>query len=57
MTLKNIIAFTTSLMLLPVILPLTTVASGTGSGDSANTDDHGRPLLLTDRNLLSGEPA
>jgi len=44
MTLKNIIAFTTSLML-PAMLPLTTAAWGTGSGDNGNTDDHDRPLF------------
>ena len=44
MTLKNIIAFTTSLMP-PAMLPLTTAAWGTGSGDNENTDDHDRPLF------------
>jgi hypothetical protein len=44
MTLKNIFAFTTSLML-PIMLPLTTTAWGTGSGDNGNTDDHDRPLF------------
>ena len=44
MTLKNIIAFTTSLML-PAMLPLTTAAWGTGSGGNGNTDDHDRPLF------------
>jgi hypothetical protein len=44
MTLKNIIAFTASLML-PAMLPLTTVAGGTGSRDNGNTHDHDRPLF------------
>jgi hypothetical protein len=44
MTLKNIIAITTCLML-PVMLPLTTVAGDTGSGDNGKTDDHDRPLF------------
>src|SRR5664280_2882922 len=44
MTLKNIIAFTTSLML-PAMLPVTAVAWSTGSDASANTNDRDRPLF------------
>ena len=43
MALKNINVFIASLVL-PAMLPLTTAAWGTGSGDNDNTSDHDRPL-------------
>ena len=44
MTIRNILAFTTSLML-PAMLPLSAGAWGADSGDTANTNDQDRPLF------------